>query len=106
MSCGPLFLTLPTDFVENDGHSVMNLRHALLVPKWNFDAGFGLADWPKWLGEEPATPDELYAPLKPAPDEILKAWPVDNGMLRRRQRRGTMVSTGSRQYVSSKNVRV
>jgi hypothetical protein len=78
----------------------------LLVPKWNFDAGFGLADWPKWLGEEPATPDELYAPLKPAPDEILKAWPVNNGMLRRRQRRGTMVSTGSRQYVSSKNVRV
>jgi putative SOS response-associated peptidase YedK len=34
-------------------------------------------DWPKWLGEEPATEDELVAMLKPSPDEILKIWPVD-----------------------------
>ena len=36
------------------------------------------ADWPKWLGEEPATEDELYALLKPCPDAALKIWPVDN----------------------------
>jgi putative SOS response-associated peptidase YedK len=35
-------------------------------------------DWPKWLGEEPATEDELYALLRPCPDEALKIWPVDN----------------------------
>jgi putative SOS response-associated peptidase YedK len=38
------------------------------------------ADWPKWLGEEPATPYELYAMLKPCPDEALKIWPVDNAV--------------------------
>jgi len=38
------------------------------------------ADWPKWLGEESATPDELYALLKPCPDEVLKAWPVDKSV--------------------------
>ena len=38
------------------------------------------ADWPKWLGEEPATLDELYALLKPSPDEVLKAWPVDKSV--------------------------
>jgi hypothetical protein len=30
------------------------------------------ADWPKWLGEEPATEDELLALLKPCADEALK----------------------------------
>jgi putative SOS response-associated peptidase YedK len=35
-------------------------------------------DWPKWLGEVPATEDELYALLKPAPPERVKIWPVDN----------------------------
>ncbi len=34
-------------------------------------------DWPKWLGEEPATEDELMALLKPCPDEALKIWPVN-----------------------------
>ena len=33
-------------------------------------------DWPKWLGEEPASEQELLALLKP-PDEALKIWPVD-----------------------------
>jgi putative SOS response-associated peptidase YedK len=33
-------------------------------------------DWPKWLGEEPATEAELLAFLKPYPDEALKIWPV------------------------------
>jgi putative SOS response-associated peptidase YedK len=28
------------------------------------------ADWPKWLSEEPATPDELYALLKPGPEKL------------------------------------
>jgi putative SOS response-associated peptidase YedK len=36
------------------------------------------ADWPKWLGEEPATEAELYALLKSAPPEQVKIWPVDN----------------------------
>ena len=35
------------------------------------------SDWPKWLGEEPATEEELLAVLKPCPDEALKIWPVD-----------------------------
>lgn len=35
------------------------------------------ADWPKWLGEEPASNEELLAMLKPCPDEWLKVWPVD-----------------------------
>ena len=35
------------------------------------------SDWPKWLGEEPATEDELMAMLKPCPDEALKTWPVN-----------------------------
>jgi putative SOS response-associated peptidase YedK len=33
-------------------------------------------DWSKWLGEEPATEDELLALLKPCRDEPLKIWPV------------------------------
>ena len=35
-------------------------------------------DWPKWLGEEPATEQELLALLRPCPDERLKIWRVDN----------------------------
>jgi putative SOS response-associated peptidase YedK len=35
-------------------------------------------DWPKWLGEVPVMEDELFALLKPCPDEALKIWPVDN----------------------------
>jgi putative SOS response-associated peptidase YedK len=34
-------------------------------------------DWPKWLGEEPVSEQELLALLKPCPDEDLKIWPVD-----------------------------
>jgi putative SOS response-associated peptidase YedK len=34
-------------------------------------------DWPKWLGEEPASEQELLALLKPCADEALKIWPVD-----------------------------
>jgi putative SOS response-associated peptidase YedK len=32
--------------------------------------------WGKWLGEEPATPEELKSLLVPCPDEALKIWPV------------------------------
>jgi hypothetical protein len=35
-------------------------------------------DWSKWLGEEPATEQELFALLRPCPDERLKIWPIDN----------------------------
>jgi putative SOS response-associated peptidase YedK len=35
------------------------------------------ADWPKWLGEEPASEEELKALLRPCPDPHLKLWPVD-----------------------------
>ena len=31
------------------------------------------ADWPKWLGEKPATEDELMALLKPCPEEAWKS---------------------------------
>jgi putative SOS response-associated peptidase YedK len=34
-------------------------------------------DWPQWLGEVPASDQELLALLKPCPDEALKIWPVD-----------------------------
>jgi putative SOS response-associated peptidase YedK len=33
-------------------------------------------DWPKWLGEEPASEEELLAILKPCLDDALKIWPV------------------------------
>jgi putative SOS response-associated peptidase YedK len=38
------------------------------------------ADWPKWLGEEPATEDELLALLKPCSDDVLKIWSADNSV--------------------------
>ena len=42
------------------------------------DPGRGrMAEWPKWLGEEPATERELLALLRPSPDERLKIWRVD-----------------------------
>src|SRR5262245_66630328 len=34
-------------------------------------------DWAKWLGEEPATDDELKALLVPFKDEALTMWPVN-----------------------------
>jgi putative SOS response-associated peptidase YedK len=34
-------------------------------------------DWPKWLGEESATEEELKALLVPCPPDELKLWPVD-----------------------------
>lgn len=37
-------------------------------------------DWPKWLGEEPATEDELIALLKPCLDEALEIWPVNKAV--------------------------
>jgi putative SOS response-associated peptidase YedK len=36
------------------------------------------SDWPKWLGEEPATDQELLALLRPCPDERLNIWRADN----------------------------
>jgi putative SOS response-associated peptidase YedK len=38
----------------------------------------GESDWPKWLGEEPASEQELLALLRPCPDDWLKIWRVDN----------------------------
>jgi putative SOS response-associated peptidase YedK len=38
------------------------------------------ADWPKWLGEEPATEDDLLALLKSCSDDVLKIWSVDNSV--------------------------
>jgi putative SOS response-associated peptidase YedK len=35
------------------------------------------ADWPKWLGEAPATEEELVAMLTPCPDDMMRMWPVD-----------------------------
>ncbi|MBL8894104.1 MAG: SOS response-associated peptidase [Rhizobiales bacterium] len=34
-------------------------------------------DWPAWLGEKPASNDELKALLRPYPPERLVLWPVD-----------------------------
>ena len=46
-------------------------------------------DWAKWLGEEPATPDELKALLVPCEDDALKIWPVNRqriGNVRNKER--------------------
>ena len=40
----------------------------------------GEADWPKWLGEELASEEELLALLRPCRDDALKIWPVDNAV--------------------------
>jgi len=37
----------------------------------------GEEDWPKWLGEVPASEAELKAMLKPYPSEDMTLWPVD-----------------------------
>ena len=42
------------------------------------------SDWPKWLGEVPATNDELKALLVPFKDDALTMWPV------KRQRLGNV----------------
>ena len=34
-------------------------------------------DWPKWLGEEPASEQDLLSLLRPCQDEALKIWAVD-----------------------------
>jgi putative SOS response-associated peptidase YedK len=34
------------------------------------------SDWPQWLGEIPATEEDLLALLKPCRDEALKIWRV------------------------------
>ena len=36
----------------------------------------GEQDWAKWLGEDPLTPAEAQALLRPCPDDWLKIWPV------------------------------
>jgi len=46
-------------------------------------------DWGRWLGDEPASPDELKALLVPCPDEALKLWPVNRqkvGNVRNKER--------------------
>lgn len=35
-------------------------------------------DIPAWLGEVPATPDEVQGMLNPYPAERMRAWPVDS----------------------------
>ncbi len=35
------------------------------------------ADWPKWLGEVPATEGELKSLLVPCPSDRIRFWPVD-----------------------------
>jgi putative SOS response-associated peptidase YedK len=40
----------------------------------------GKENWPKWLGEETASEDELLAVLKPCADDALKIWAVDNAV--------------------------
>jgi hypothetical protein len=48
-------------------------------------------DWPMWLGEEPAKPDELLALLKPCADDMLKIWPVDNAVGNVRNKRPPLI---------------
>jgi putative SOS response-associated peptidase YedK len=46
-------------------------RMPIILPEQN---------WPKWLGEEPATEETLLTLLKPCPDDKLKIWPVDKAV--------------------------
>jgi putative SOS response-associated peptidase YedK len=32
--------------------------------------------WPAWLGEEEASPKELFALLQPYPAELMRAYPI------------------------------
>jgi putative SOS response-associated peptidase YedK len=38
------------------------------------------SNWPRWLGDEPATEAELLALLRPRRDEVLKIWAVDKAV--------------------------
>ena len=49
----------------------------MLATLYRMPAILGEADWPKWLGEQPATDEALLALLKPCPNEWLKIWQVD-----------------------------
>jgi putative SOS response-associated peptidase YedK len=48
-------------------------------------------DWPKWLGEEPASEDELKALLTPCASERMKMWPVDKRVGNVRNNGGELV---------------
>ena len=37
-------------------------------------------EWPAWLGETPAKPDQLKALLVPAPADAIEIWPVDRAV--------------------------
>jgi SOS response associated peptidase (SRAP) len=50
-------------------------------------------DWPKRLGEVPASEDELRALLKPCADEVLKIWPVGKAV-------GNVKNTGPQLAIS------
>jgi hypothetical protein len=72
-------VTTPTEiaskFVRSaEAHNVMAKLHD------SMPVILAEADWPKWLGETPATEAELLALLKPCPDEALKTWPVDKAV--------------------------
>lgn len=58
LTCGP-----------NDEMAKLHDRMPVILDKEN---------WPKWLGEAPATSEELLALLKPCPDDWIKTWAVDN----------------------------
>jgi putative SOS response-associated peptidase YedK len=65
-----LSCTIPT-FAPNDVMAELHDRMPVILAE---------SDWPQWLGEEPASEDELLALLKPCPDEALKIWPVDKAV--------------------------
>jgi putative SOS response-associated peptidase YedK len=58
--------------------AMFNARSEEFTTKPALPVILGESDWPKWLGEEPATEQELLALLRPCPDDWLKIWPVDN----------------------------
>jgi putative SOS response-associated peptidase YedK len=67
-----------------NGERVPKMMKWGLIPHWAKDELHNrmpviLAEinWPKWLGEEPASEQDLLALLKPCRDEDLRIWPVD-----------------------------
>jgi putative SOS response-associated peptidase YedK len=60
-------LTCPANKIIGELHD----RMPVILPE---------ADWPKCLGEELASEEELLALLKPCPDDALKIWPVSKAV--------------------------
>jgi putative SOS response-associated peptidase YedK len=63
--------TLSCTIITTDANPLLGEVHDRMP------AILGHEDWPKWLGEEKASPDELKSMLKPFDASRMAIWPVD-----------------------------